>query len=1692
MKKRSSLEVRMSFNGMRQKATMMTKANQPSAGRRWQPRFGRSLGRFKLTKLHPWLILLVALSLAVSLLPLSPAAVGYAAPATASNGAAASDDPPAPKVVTAPPWVDPHLPSLTLDLHLSTEAPDTITVGQSITATLSLKNSAPDPAKAVVITIATPNGAIALPGAGMVAPDQGWRWSQAELAANSSTTLTAQLKVTSLPAGGALLMRASVTAQGLPVALYGKAGVLVEGDNVGILPKEKANSYIPGAVTTLTSQDGQLEVKFGAKAYPEELTLKHLPRQIKLPDLKAQNKLVPPPAPPLRRGLGTFFLEAIDSKGGEVHKFNEPLTLTVKYTPQQLEALGLQEDSLTLYWFDESYSGKQADGTPFQGLWTAIPTQLDPKQKTVSAQVDHFSSFQLSDGSAPTVNFLPSLQGFQESLFTGGASYNYPIELPPGPGGLKPSLALSYSSSGMDGQGGMNLSRPAEWVGRGWSLDTGSVAVNRYGDEQVPYYSIVLNGQSFDVVGTPTGWRIASESFLRVEQIYISDRYGNSAWKQYRWKVWGKDGTIYEFNEDAWWAWDCNASATHWVEQEAYKWVLSKVTDVHGNTITYNYGRVNQPISSIRSGSSCVYYINGTPYSWNPTTVDRDIWPTSITWGGNPGTGATDRFKVEFNSGTRAYDIQGENAYGQYGADQKPQQLNGVTLYSKQASSWEVVSQYRFTYETNPANAVLSDGLSTLCPPSGYSYGPVTCLPKLTLRSVQRVGKDALPNLTGGTGLPATTFSYGIWVDTGEQGYPNGAFNRLTNINNGQGGTIALSYANIGLVSGVGAVEGGWTLRNYRRLSSKVVSDGRGNSYTTSYSYGTAATNSLGSNVYGWVGPNNYPNSAALWYNAGSQSHGGPGVSWLAHPGYSEFRGHAWVTVTQPDGSWQKHYFYQGDAGCIPQADDPNLNPPNVQPWFIVQDACWLAMRDREFLKGREWKTERYSSAATGNIKYGETENSFAVSLIDYGNLPASGLWRAFAYQSQTVERTYEGAATPLVKTTKYFYDPSLQVGGGQYGNLTRTEEYDQTNALYRQSIQQFSTKDDASSYIVDRVYAARVKDGQGRFLTDTHNFYDGNNTSLSAIGTKGELTRSLKFYNMPLVTDLSNIALQGTDSTFGYDVYGNRTTVTGYAGYGSGGRNTAGTWTYSAPGNGAGTGAVARTTTTTYDSTFHLYPITVTPPTVNGVTLTESATYDYRMGLIASVTDPNAQVTSAQYDVFGRMILLVKPGDTTAAPSMTAIYADWEQPYRYVYYQKDPTPGSLGSRFTSSYYDGLGRKLQSKMKTRYTGYNTVGQTIVSDTLYDNMSRAAKVSQPRYVDENVGNNPSWGPFFFYTPPSTDPNVMRWTTTSYDGLGRPLAVTPPDNQATTYWYAVGTGDLNGRVTSRVNTIDANHHRTQRRSDEFGQLLYVSEWAGDCDGSTYPCTAPFGTMWSVYSTTSYQYTPLSQLSKVIDTANNQTTLTYDSLGRKLTMQDPDMGSWAYGYDANGNLVQQLDAKKQPLFFGYDPLNRLTTKTGPSSSAPLVSFSDAFNTSGSGWYFNAPQTVPYNDSGNNVVKNVGTGSDWNASYVRSSYSLTSGKQVQYRFKLSSVTGGALAYFKLENNSTTNRYLGVVANNNRIYVQTTNDGATYTDSPDLITNAQANTWYVVQISLSDTAGLRLKSLPRVPPPFEGATPRR
>jgi len=339
-------------------------------------------------------------------------------------------------------------------------------------------------------------------------------------------------------------------------------------------------------------------------------------------------------------------------------------------------------------------------------------------------------------------------------------------------------------------------------------------------------------------------------------------------------------------------------------------------------------------------------------------------------------------------------------------------------------------------------------------------------------------------------------------------------------------------------------------------------------------------------------------------------------------------------------------------------------------------------------------------------------------------------------------------------------------------------------------------------------------------------------------------------------------------------------------------------------------------TTTIQYDNVYFIFPTTVTNAASHGTT----NTYNYRLGKLATTIDPNGATTSYTYDVFGRTTSIKLPLEQPSAHATVLYEYNLGNPRSMVRVQ---VRNDLGGTNAPSYqhawwfYDGLGRVIQ-----RQTPAQASGQIILTNTRYDQRGKVWRVSNPYAVTASGGTyqSPNWS--------------QPFTEQQYDAVGRTIKTINPDTTFQTIGYQQWTTML----------TDANGHQKQTVADAFGRMKQVKE----LDQSS----------WYV---TDYSYDTLNRLTHVHDAANprNLTTMTYDWLGRKTAMSDPDMGAWSYAYDNAGNLTRQTDAKNQTTCFYYDVLNRLKGKnfrsdtncptTDPGSYAVTFTYDGGTNQKG-----------------------------------------------------------------------------------------------------------------------------------------------
>jgi hypothetical protein len=163
----------------------------------------------------------------------------------------------------------------------------------------------------------------------------------------------------------------------------------------------------------------------------------------------------------------------------------------------------------------------------------------------------------------------PSISGFSSDLFTGGSTVNYPLDLPPGKGGLTPSLSLNYSSHNVYGPVmGANVNDDAQhnpcdiaqcdnlkksWsnnlffqssqVGLGWEVNgLGNVFRDSTGQ-----FTLILIGQSYRLFKSTeeTDWHTNPTGFLKIDhQINFNDEFEDKTKLPDNYKITDTNGTI--------------------------------------------------------------------------------------------------------------------------------------------------------------------------------------------------------------------------------------------------------------------------------------------------------------------------------------------------------------------------------------------------------------------------------------------------------------------------------------------------------------------------------------------------------------------------------------------------------------------------------------------------------------------------------------------------------------------------------------------------------------------------------------------------------------------------------------------------------------------------------------------------------------------------------------------------------------------------------------------------------------------------------------------------------------------------------------------------------------------------------------------------------------------------------------------
>jgi len=1254
--------------------------------------------------------------------------------------------------------------------------------------------------------------------------------------------------------------------------------------------KEKFTLDDKGGV--VEADEGRIKIEF-----PQDALLEASSIEIGTPSGDA--------VPPYSLTGNPFEVKAFGEQSKEEQsQFSKEISISVSYAD-----LGIpenEEGNLYLFWYD-----------PEIEAWVTLDSYADSETKTIHATTNHFTVFDIGVDNWQA-SHLPTIEAFQTSIFTGAATYSMPIEVPAGSGGLQPNLSLNYNSQIVDNS---TTGTQASWVGMGWSLDTGFIERNAHGtnsDSSDDTYSLSVNGISVTLAQDANGvYHALDENYWKVQR-------PSSA----KWIIKDKTGNVYTFEDEVTMSYNNGSGQTTML----YRWGLTSVENIFGQKIEYTY--TLQPFGS--SAYSAIYpntisYANGRYRIRFETQARTDYpieWDTSGTFHSYEKSRLKNLYVEQDVNGNGTNFALIRKYQFKYVDEGSPNNVNIFPGYPWSAgaltSTLAEVKQYGSDGVTSlPAASFMYDGLHLTRAENGYGgavefdyelwydwtypaysrpfapmartkyhhfgYTPYPCYQGSPVSWEKRaptdiVGCDGGRLLVRGTAVNSTMVRSGnrdlvrpggVYQITAGFSKDAGITSVSIGLNTGAADDMETAVTNTPYIyelpvdashaysvlqaPGSSGNHARFTYFKYELLTSvyrvtqRRVEDGNGHTYTYGYTYEGAAVND----------PAHSAGAAACEFTMDSYGEvtEEPGCNEY-YGRFSEFRGHHLVTETAPDGTQTITEFHQDDI-----------------------------------LKGRPIKvTVKNGSLIRQESTYSYfTSAPLSLSLSGYDDRK-----RYWVYTSSVENRIYDTSGAYTAAQTTYTYEST-------YGNLT-SQSQTLNGALYRTTTTDYYPLNNGTLYLVGLPARQQVKNAAGTVIAESLNIYDSN-TTYNTAPTAGKLTAMRTWVDGALTSGRYNQA------SFGYDTWGNQTTVTTYSGYGT---------ATVAPTVGAATMTVA------YDSAYHVYPVSSTNPLGQVI----NWTYDYTLGVPLTETDANGSQTSAVYDVFGRMTKLICPGDDSTNPTISIAYTN-SFPFTTTLTQKiDATQSYTVQRK----YDGIGRQTQI----------ISGGTIV-DTLYDSPTVTRQSVPYTGTSPNLFStstvNPAAQTVTMTAPDGTFTTTYangltttftdargNVTTSLSDVFGRVVSVTPPTAPGVIYTYdefnRLKTA-VRGGVTTTLN-YDAAGRKINMTDPDMGYWVYGYNALGNLTSQTDArgCVLTLG-----YDSLSRLSTKTSSGAGCVTQVN--TTYTYDAglngMGRRTSMTDAS-GTAVWEYDTRGR------AKKETKTLTGNP-SYITQWTYNSADLPLT---------------------------------------------------------------------------------------------------------------------------------------------------------
>ena len=323
------------------------------------------------------------------------------------------------------------------------------------------------------------------------------------------------------------------------------------------------------------------------------------------------------------------------------------------------------------------------------------------------------------------------------------------------------------------------------------------------------------------------------------------------------------------------------------------------------------------------------------------------------------------------------------------------------------------------------------------------------------------------------------------------------------------------------------------------------------------------------------------------------------------------------------------------------------------------------------------------------------------------------------------------------------------------------------------------------------------------------------------------------------------------------------------------------------------------------YDSDLGLFEVqrTVDP---SGLALVAQMTVDSRIGAQVEHIAPDGAVTSAGYDLLGRLRWLARPGTSAAAPTLTRSYVD-AAPLSSI--TENSLDGTANGLTVKSWLDGRGQVVcethesdHSKVDVTQRDFTARGALALGLAAFH-----ASACEPLAILVTAGAGAR------STTHDHDNHVV-------DALLRPLSTAHSDGTARSWSYA----PLATTESDEEDSATGSPHAatpTTRRFDGLGRMIGVDEihLALDDDPGTHSLT--------------YTWDALGNLTRVND--GNSVAIyqaTYDSRSRRVRSVDADLGQTDTTYDLRGLPLRASDARGIAADYTWDNAGRIEQASSP----------------------------------------------------------------------------------------------------------------------------------------------------------------